>query len=70
MSVRAPCGCRFRSTNNRERIEMCPTHQAEFDRRHQEAIATCSHVERLKPTHYGAQLGMPRPEIPLPEVDS
>jgi hypothetical protein len=26
-------------------------------------------IERLKPTHYGASMGMPRPEIPLPETE-
>jgi hypothetical protein len=35
-----------------------------------EAKALLHFMERvLKPTHYGAQLGMDRPEIPLPELD-
>lgn len=47
MMSREPCGCtESREKSGRETVSLCAQHRAEFDARHQAAVASCSHVYR------------------------
>lgn len=65
----AMCGVQFTSTHERvacvENRLVCSGcgMAAQSD----DEIIRSADIERLKPTHHGAALGLPRSEIPLPE---